>query len=217
MGRSADARRENCYFWSFMRWNGARPNPKAVGAAAVIGILLVVWWWPGLTGQDQQTDVVIVSSSTFVDAREFIDRRLREEGFTTEWSPSKGDLCSFELPDSKSSAVLVFELNTSLACDAVLVEDSLIDLRSAWSSRPIIAVLNWDAPNPSESLIRTLRSLNMTLVDPRGLIGSDGDVQNCFWWDDCPPDGRVMTIRNGRLTAAGMQRMARSIVSGVLQ
>jgi hypothetical protein len=148
MGRSADARRENCYFWSSMHWNGARPNHKAVGAAVVIGILLAAWWWPGLTGQDQQTDVVIVSSPTFVESREFIDRRLREEGFTTDWSPSKGDRCSFDLSDSESFEVLVFELNTSPVCDADLLEDSLNDLRSAWSSRPMISVLNWDAPNP---------------------------------------------------------------------
>jgi hypothetical protein len=217
MVRSAAARQENCYFWCLMRWNAARPNPKAVGAAAVIGILMVAWWWPGLTGQDRQTDVVIVSSSTFVESREFIDRRLREEGFTTAWSPSKGDACSFEVPDSNSFEVLVFELNNSVACDADLLEDSLKDLRSAWSSQPLIAVMDWDAPDPSDSLVRTLHILDVTLVDPRPLIGSVGDVQNCFWWDDCPPDGRITTILNGRLTEAGMQRLARSIVTGVLQ
>lgn len=217
MWRSADADPKNCYFWNLMRWNGVRPSRKVVGSAVAIGVLVVAWWWPGLTGQDQQTDVVIVSSPSLLESREFIDRRLREEGFTTEWSPSNGDGCSLETPDIGSFEVLVFELTGSPACELESLKTSLNDLRSAWPSRPMVAVLNWDSPNPSDALVQILRSSNMILVDPRSLIGSEGDVQSCYWWDDCPLDGRITTILDGRLTDAGMQRLARSIVTGVLQ
>jgi len=217
MGRTVSARWENCYFWSFMRWSGARPSRKVVGATVVVGTLLVAWWWPGLTGQDQQTDVVIVSSPTFVESQEFIDRRLREEGFTTEWRTWRGRNCSFDVSDEQSFEVLVLELPGSAECDGTALTVAVKDLRATWPSRPMVVVLEWDAADPSESLMQTLGALNMSLVDPRSLIGSDGDTQKCFWWDDCPSDGRITTVESGRLTDAGKQRLARSIVSGVLR
>lgn len=200
-----------------MRWNGARPTRKAVGAAVVVGILLVAWWWPGLTGQDQQTDVLIVSTPTFTESRNVIDRRLREEGLTTDWSPSMVALCTFDSSEDLTFEVLVFELAASRDCDADMLEAAVNDLRSMWRSRPMVAVLDWAGATPADSLVRTLRTSNVTLVDPRSLIGSDGEVQNCLWWDDCPEDGRIMTVVDGGLTEAGMQRLARSIVTGVLQ
>lgn len=215
--RSTDERGENCYFWGLMRWKGVRPTRKVVGAAFVAGVLLIAWWWPGLTGQDQQTDIAIVSSRSLVESREFIDRRLREEGFTTEWTQLRDDACLLDILGRREFEVLVFELKGSSFCATESLESSLKKLRSTWPSRPMIAVLAWDATDPSQSILEALQSSNSTLVDPRPLIGTEDVPQNCLWWDDCPADGRIRTIETGRLTTAGMQRIARSIVSGVLQ
>ncbi|MFM8857328.1 MAG: hypothetical protein ACKOI2_09025 [Actinomycetota bacterium] len=200
-----------------MRWNAARLSRKGVGAVVVIGILVVAWWWPGLAGQDRQTDVLLVSSSSLLQAQEFIDRRLREEGFTTEWTPLDRDRCAIEVPRNKSFEVLVLEVNSSPSCDTELLSSSLSELRVALPSRSVIAVVNWKGPDVPDWLNQTVRTLNMTLVDPRELIGSEGESQSCFWWDDCPLDGRIVTVKDGSLTDAGMQRLARSIVTGVLQ
>lgn len=200
-----------------MRWKGPRPTRKVVGTAMILGSLLIAWWWPGLTGQDQQTDVMIMSSRSLVQSQEIIDRRLREQGFTTDWTSLGSDECSIESPSGASFEVLVFEMADTNSCPVGSFETSVKSLRSELKSRPLVAVVGWSDADPAESTLQLLRDLKITLVDPRSLIGEEGVSQPCLWWDDCPLDGWIVTIGNGRLTEAGMQRLARSIVTGVVQ
>jgi hypothetical protein len=183
--------------------------------AVLVFFVVGAWWWPGLTGQDGQLDVLIVSSSSESGAREVIDRRLREEGLTTAWHPSEISGCTFPSPIDDSQ-VLVILLPGPDVCSVGRMSEILSRQSFAFSDRRVVAVVPWSHWSLTESEMTSLRNERMRVVDPRSLIGRDGESQPCLWWDDCPLTGSVTTIENSTLTVAGHQRIARSIVAGVL-
>ncbi len=194
---------------------GPRSVRIRVLAGALVLFVLIAWWWPGLTGQDRQTDVAIMSSASTISARDIIDRRLREQGFTTFWQRFPEDSCSLGDPPSEPFEILVVAL-PPIECDPALVRTRVLQIADSVGLVRTVVVLSWHEDRQDPSLGDFLRHKGVRVVDPLPLIGEFGDAQNCLWWDDCPPIGRIVTVRNDRLTEAGHQRLARLIVAGVL-
>lgn len=185
-------------------------------ALSTVGVVLsVAWWWPGIMGRDRQIDVLIVPSRTALLAQEEIDRRLREEGFTTSWVSVPSEECAIAPIDSQSVRSLPFErivvfLPNSVQCGQSRVRSALDVVSQGVDGNDLVGVIAWDE-SPTTSAPPNIR-----FVDPRPLIGNPGELQDCLWWDDCPPEGRIVTIEGDVLTKAGRQRLARVVVAGVL-
>lgn len=183
------------------------------GAALLV---LVAWWWPGLTGQDEQTDVLVFGTNSLQNSKEAIDRKLREEGFTTLWEPRFEGSCSFGPPSRSGFEVLVLDIPDSRRCDPETLAASLSELEAAVENRPIVVVLPW-LDGDRSGLAKSVSSERFRVVDVGLAIGEVGALQECSWWDDCPEGGRIATIEDGMLTEAGEQRLARAIVTAVLR
>lgn len=199
-----------------MRSNRTRSTWTAIGVGAVLAILLGFWWWPGLTGEDRQTDIGILAPVELRPAREVVERRLREEGLTTAWEEYSDTECDLGLPGFGSVEVLVIALPSLSICEDSALLDELRGIEGEFDGRPIAVVLPWWEPSIPSSFLDGLSALDLRIVDARSMIGSEGDQQECFWWDDCPAGGRIQTVVDGRLTRAGQQRLARAIVTEVL-
>lgn len=198
-----------------MRWRSKRPTRYVVGFGALAALVLA-WWWPGLNGQDSQTDVMVVASPSMTGSSDVIVRRLREEGFTTQWSPTDVVDCSLPVPTTTRWEILVIGLPDAGSCEADVVLEQLAQLSSTFPKRRIVVVVSWRDPQGTESFDETALGSEVELVDPRRMIGGSDDALMCLWWDDCPASGRVVTVSGSTLTSAGQQRLARSIVAGVL-
>lgn len=179
-------------------------------------VAMTMWWWPGLSGQNDQLDIYIVSSASESGARDAIDRRLREEGFTTAWHPSGITQCLVPSPHIDDWEILVVLLPLPDVCSAQDMRSLVSNLGRAEPTKPIVAVVAWNDDAMMDADVEALRLSKVRVVDPRGLIGLPGQSQPCLWWDDCSPVGSVITIEDEQLTSAGHQRLARIIVSGVL-
>lgn len=188
----------------------------AIGAGAVGVVGLLAWWWPGITGQDAQTDVVIVSSPSILRARDAIERRLREEGFTTAWESATDDTCSLMPVEDLDFEVLVVPLPDTNECSPATVRGTILGLVDVVDASKILAVLPWVTGAQESEILRLLTDNGIEFVDPQPLIGRIGETQACLWWDECPAEGRVSTIDDDGLTPAGQQRVARVIVAGVM-
>lgn len=192
----------------------SRSARNVVGAVVVVG-LIIVWWWPGLSGQDAQTDVYVLPSASMSPSREVIERRIREEGRVIVWHGVETDECSIEAPSETKWEVLVIGLPNGRTCSSKVVLKQLDVVRERFADRAIVVVLDWS--DIGEKTTESLRESDFRVVDPRVQIGRAGEEQVCMWWDDCPADGLITTIEGGRLTEAGSQRLARSIVTGILE
>lgn len=192
----------------------SRSARNVVGAVLLVS-LIVVWWWPGLSGQDGQVDVHVVASASMNPSRDVIERRIREEGRVVVWQDAGGEECSVSPAANAQWEVLVIGLPAGRGCAPGVVRGGLDVVRERFPHRPIVVVLDWsiNGDQNAESLLEA----GFHVVDPRSLIGRPGEEQPCLWWDDCPSDGFVTTVEDGRLTEAGSQRLARSIVTGILE
>lgn len=189
---------------------------RTMFATSLAALAAVAWWWPGLAGQGAQTDVLILPSSSIIRSREFIERRLREEGFTTQWDAGATPTCSIAAPRLDSWEVLVVGLPDVASCPPERMIREVEQLESSLPNRRIVVVLSWRDDVDDRTLIEPLEEISVRTVDPRDLIDTTATDQPCLWWDDCPVNGRVDTHVGRELTDAGSQRLARSIVAEVL-
>lgn len=173
----------------------------------------VAWWWPGITGQDAQTDVLVVGDDSFWGAKVEIDRRLREEGLTTSWSGQRIEGCSDPLGIDGEPEVVAIALPVSWECGWERLEPWLGKVRSDIGEARLVVVVPWMDVARSEEMARDPFD-GMSVIDPRSLISEE--PADCLWWDECPGVGEVETVVADSLTQAGRERLARILVSGVL-
>lgn len=203
-----------------MRWYRRPLMRNRFARPAVVGVLALAvalwWWWPGLT--DRSTTVLIISGERLVDGREPLDRRLRENGFTTEWSSVADSWCAVsdrlvsELSGGSYRAVVVApSSDDSCALDATLADS----VRGAGDTR--LVVVRWPDVTPAESeFVRQLSDRSdVRVVDTARLLGDAGSEVDCLWWDDCPGSGRIVAWDANGLTESGNQRVARMTVAAV--
>lgn len=192
----------------------ARTRSTVLVSVALLGIVCA-WWWPGIVGRGDSIDIAISSPPSLASSQDVIERRLREEGFTTKWLVRQTDSCVIPTITGQYSTAVVLLPDSNACTDEEFVE-MWRDFREDAESLRLIAVRSWrDAAGSSEPLAR-IDDLEVDLLDPRPLIGLAGQVQPCLWWDDCPPSGSIDTRIEGSLTDAGQQRLARLIVAEVL-
>lgn len=187
---------------------------------AIVGVLALAvalwWWWPGLSGGS--TTVLIVGGERLVDGREPLDRRLREDGFTTEWTSMTASWCDVpdrlaaELASGSYRAVVVAPSSD----DGCVFDSNLVDsVRDAGDVR--LVVVTWPDATPAESeFVRQLSDRSdIRVVDTARLLGEVGSEVDCLWWDECPSSGRIVAWDASGLTESGNQRVARMTVAAV--
>lgn len=203
-----------------MRWYRRPLMRNRFARPAIVGVLALAvalwWWWPGLS--DRSTTVLIIGGERLADGREPLDRRLRENGFTTEWSSVADSWCdvsdrlSTELAGGSYRAVVV-----APSSDATCVLDTdLVDsVRTSGDVR--LAVVAWPDATPAESeFVRLLSDRSeVRVIDTARLLGDVGSEVDCLWWDDCPSSGRIVAWDATGLTESGNQRVARMTVAAV--
>jgi hypothetical protein len=187
--------------------------PLSIGV--VIAIVLVWWWWPSVGRSADRLDVVVVGDTQVIDAREQIERRIREEGFSVESVITEpGGFCEgldelAGLVDDESPTIVVLsptEIGTGC---------TLADGVEVAGDATVVALVQPGIQDPG--VRAEAEALELTVADPTRLLGDAAAVRlACQWWDDCEPDGQV-AVRDdaGALTPAGGERVARVLV-GVL-
>lgn len=198
-----------------------------VRLVASVGVVVAVglwWWWPGLS--DRSTLVLIVGGSRLEAASQPVDRRLREDGFTTEWVGEGPTWCDVpDLAAHRDARAVIVAPDPDPSC---VLDDDLANRVVASTDSPIVVVplpgdLGNDANESSDandeaSIERTwidgLAERGAEIVDGTRLLGERGRPVDCLWWDDCP-DGNVVAWDDAGLTEAGQQRVARMIVAAV--
>lgn len=191
-----------------------RISGRALVLVGLVSALIIWWWWPGLSGSGSKLDVLIVSAQDSEDDVDVLSRRLREEGFRTEWNAAADDECSLELR-GESPKMVVLLLSLLEGCPSAAAEASIEKLVDTVGGHRVFAVASWEEGSDTD-LFSKLDLLGAVGLDPTRLIGNPNQAQPCLWWDDCPASGSIETVRNGVLTEAGRERMARFVVSGVL-
>lgn len=187
---------------------------RALVLLGLVAVLIVAWWWPGLSGRGSQLDIVIVSGESSSEDVDVLSRRLREEGFRTDWQVVTADGCPTML-DVESPKKIVVLLSSLGNCSNTQLVSSIENLVETVGPGRVYAVVSWRTESDSEP-ISNLDEFGAVVLDPRRLIGDPKRPQPCLWWDDCPASGSVETVKDGRLTDAGRERVARFVVSGVL-
>lgn len=205
---------QNCYIRLLMR--STRRVSRLVTAALAVATLCVTWWWPGLSGHGSGADVLIVPDPVLVEARNAIDRRLREEGLTTSWNAPTDIACRSHNASLRAAKVVVVAVPEPSTCSSSDVLASLLDLRRRIESTRIVTVFSWRSGESDAQMVEQLVRNGFSPVDARPLLGAPGQEQACLWWDDCPASGKIVTVDGGGLTEAGKQRVARTIVAGVV-
>ncbi|MBU3688168.1 MAG: hypothetical protein B7C54_08230 [Acidimicrobiales bacterium mtb01] len=187
---------------------------------AIAGILVVAvavwWWWPGLA--DRSTTVLIVGGERLAEGREPVDRRLRENGFTTEWTPVAMSWCDVAdlLTDGLDGGSFRAAVLAPSSDDTCVPDTDLVDaVRDAGDLR--LAVVDWPDTSPVERefVVRLGSRSDVEVVDIGRLLGDTGSEVDCLWWDDCPNSGRIVAWDADGLTESGNQRVARMIVAAV--
>ena len=187
--------------------------------SVVVVILVAValwWWWPGLSGRGGDVHVVMVAGSRLESTREPLDRRLREDGFRTAWSPSASSWCDVPAlvegtPPTRRVVVVAPDPSSDCILDDALVE--AVD-RAVGADRLVIVA--WpDDDSPTMAFDASLARRGARLVETVRLLGEPGSARDCLWWDDCPAAGNIVAWDSAGLREAGAQRVARMIVAAV--
>ena len=192
-------------------------RPAIVGALVLaVALSMVWWWWPGLT--DRSTAILIVGGERLAEGREPIDRRLRENGFTTEWTSIAASWCDVPevLADGLAGGSYRAAVVAPASDDACVPDSALVEsVRAAGEVR--LAVVDWPDASPAESeFVRLLAERSdVEVVDAGRLLGDAGSEVDCLWWDECPTSGRIVAWDADGLTESGNQRVARMIVAAV--
>lgn len=179
---------------------------------AVIAALLY-WWWPGLSGQGSDIDVSIRVTSEFVDGRQSIERRLREEGWRTEWSNESADWChladAVATVDPDADSIVIWGPDLDSCASAAITAASVM---KAAAGHRVFVVATSSVPG---AMTTALTSAGATVVPAHRLLGDPGQEMDCLWWEDCPAEGRMSTWNGPELSTAGYERVARSIVAAL--
>lgn len=169
------------------------------------------WWWPGLSGKGSDIDVSIHVTADFADGRQSIERRLREEGWRTEWSGESSDWCDLvdvvATVDPDVDSIVIWGPESDPCASAVSTAASV--MKAAAGRRVFVVTLS---SSPGD-LIVALTSAGATAVPAHRLLGDPGQEMDCLWWEDCPVEGRMPTWNGPEPSLAGFERVARSIVA----
>ncbi len=193
-------------------------------APRAVVLALIVWWWPSLTGAGDAVNVVLAGDTEVVAESNPIIRRLRERGMNVEVHPEWATWCDASaalgpgLATIEAEAIVVSFRGTGECIGAPVAE-----LASAAAAAEVsLIVLQPGQGSLDASLAPMIAELDVadraTIADATRLLGDDSQVEQmpCQWWDDCEPDGMI-AVRDtqGSLTTAGLERMARVLVSVV--
>jgi hypothetical protein len=179
----------------------------AVAAAAV----LVGWWaWPSITGADDELDVLVVRDDLFDAAERSIALRVREEGKSVAWTGSGAGWCDDPVPaaELRGAERVVVSLDGDAAC-----LDAFVGAFGGDVPGSVLAVVRPGGALDADALA----AAGLDVIDPAPLLGvpTPGATAPCEWWEECPPEGAVVVWDASGLTAAGGERLARSIVAGL--
>ncbi len=195
-------------------------------AVVVVGVVLW-WWWPSLARDPARTDVVVVGDGQLADARDPIERRLRQRGLSVESVDGAPSWCS--AIDAARAAIE--RLDPDVVVLSVRGDDpdcpemaaggaAWEDLAGRLSPAELVLVVQpgpqgLGQPTAVQDVVRS--GTEWIVADPTPLLGTEGAADlTCQWWDDCTPAGTV-TVRegSGALTTAGGERVARVIAAVV--
>lgn len=189
-----------------------------LGAAAVIAVLW--WWWPTLARDPERTDVLVVGDGQLAQARDPIERRLRERGLSVAWRDAGGTWCEAVEVATAARAELEPDVVVLSVRDDASACAELVELHKA-ALGELVLVIQPGPPGEGQpvEVQQRLRAITAgaVLADPTNLLGTEGARRlPCQWWDDCEPDGTV-SVRDdsGSLTPAGGERVARVIAAVV--
>jgi hypothetical protein len=193
------------------RWTPAAGAP-------VLGVGAVVLWalWPTLRGPERGTDVFVIGSGDVAASTEPLERRVREAGFTirTQTAP---DWCVA----ASSVAARVAEIRPEYVvigiadvggCPGEPVGTTLAALHDV---RVVVVAEPGDAAVTTRA---AAEARGITIADPTRLLGTDApSIQPCQWWDvSCPTGSVEVRDGEGRLTAAGAERLARVVAAEIV-
>jgi hypothetical protein len=183
--------------------------------AAIVAVVAgLVWWqWPLIAGQDDRTDVVLLSDGFLASTELPVTNRIHEDGRSLRWDTDATSWCT--APDAVTRAVdqfdpaaLVLSFSDASGCDAAAVTAAV---RAAQGHSVVIV------SQPGRSGLEGTADLaRATVIDPTPFIGDELTATSlpCQWWETCGPDGTVaVRTAAGDLTPEGTDRVARMIVA----
>lgn len=187
------------------------------GAVALLAVVVVIWWWWPLTRDHEAIDVVVAGNGAVVQARDELERRLRQEGMVPQVVLIDAIDCSrlaaaIDDTGGRGDALVVLSLDDWSACAGLPEIDLLVQ-------QP-------DGPLP----VGLSASLGVRPAAPlfgSPVVSGTPGMQACVWWDTpgagedrpglgkCGPDGEVQVLDDDGLTPAGSERFARLVVEAV--
>lgn len=203
-------------------------NRRALLVAIVACAALALWWWwPYLVRDPERVDVVVLGDGQVAEARDPLERRIRETGRSVRtlaapvtWCDAVAQVVA-ETPAWSPSVVVVSVRAADPACSGFASAGDDGWRRLVEAARPARVVLVVQpGPVPAGQPREVVEALRLgggwIVADPTELLGEEGEARlPCQWWDDCEGDGTVQVRDGGRLTPAGGERLAR-VVAAVL-
>ncbi len=197
---------------------------QRLGPRAVV-LALIIWWWPSLTGAGDTVDVLLSGDAEIVADSNPVLRRLREAGLEVAVHPEWSDWCDAyaglaPVLESTDPEVVVLSFRHEGTCDRGAGPPfGYLAEQVAAEKIPLVVLQPGQGP-PTEGFGPALAALDdydhVTIADASRLLGDGPTAERapCQWWDDCDPDGMV-AVRDagGALTPAGLERLARVLVS----
>jgi len=182
--------------------DGDRRRHHVAAVLVALGALVVgTWWiWPGVTGQGDDVDVLVIGDDLLTDAEKSLELRVRETGRSIEWFESSGDCAA----DRAALADVVADRRP----DSVVAQvgSCAVDALDGTGTDVVLVV----EPGVSEPVT------GARVVDPERLVGrpEPGMALPCMWWEDCPTGTIEVRDESGGLTPAGADRLAVLVAAG---
>ena len=186
-----------------------RSPAKLVSVLAVIAAL--VWWqWPLIAGQDERTDVVLLTDGFLTSTALPVVNRIHEDGRTLRWDGGATSWCN--AADAVRHAVVEFDpaaivlsFSDATGCDATAVTNAV----QAANGHSVLIVAQ-----PGRSGIESATA-GAKLIDPTRYIGAQlaATSMPCQWWETCTDGTVAVRTDDGELTPEGSDRVARLIVA----
>lgn len=184
-----------------------------VASSLSVAVVLVAWWWPGLSGEGSEPEVAVIGTGEIAKAREEVSRRLREAGLSVSWVASVQSWCDFTdaYADLDDETVIMAPEDLRPCGDE---SDRFVRSLSGVSARRLV-VVSLDQEPTDDIEFASLVDAGARRVPSERLIGAFDERMPCLWWDDCPPEGSIVTRTENGLTPAGRQRLARLLVTQI--
>lgn len=184
---------------------------RAKLAMAGVGIAAAATWYLAPVFSGDHGDVAVYGGDSIEASLGILAFQLHDRGRDIEWMDAGPTWCDLSLLDLSppSVDVVVLAPESTGTCDGDPRAVTLDRLRGH-GDIVIVPLGATDARNVADVATETA-----TVVDTASLLGVEGTISMpCQWWDDC--EGFV-AVRgdSGGLTAAGYERLARSVSAAI--